>query len=410
MTWSRGTLRFSTLAGTAVAAAAVPLIVFGAGVALAEDGSPGGGDSTSSDSSSGNSSSGDSAGSDSSTTDSGDGNSGSTGSRGDTSSGGNGSDGNASDSNTSDSNASDSDTSDSNASESDAADSAGESGTDSDDAGAEDGSATETPGDGSTTEAATPSTTRPHGSNGDHEVVPTTPGITPPPATTNIDTNTDTDSTANSPATQTPRTETVAPAPDPEVEVPVIGDIVDSPTAGVPDPEAVPVMTPLAPAAVVASDIWAPNAFATDPGSDPLPVSSLAVVQSSTLGVGATPRSSTLFGLPVVVIPSTPRNLNDPVWETEWEAFNSSVVAWVPGVGNTLATISVVIDTYQLAAAIGAGDHAEVSDEIGDLAGDIIGIEFGQGIGTQARYLIHLYISDAVATWIVGDPTPVATV
>ena len=29
------------------------------------------------------------------------------------------------------------------------------------------------------------------------------------------------------------------------------------------------------------------------------------------------------------------RNLNDPVWETEWEAFNSSVVAWVPGVGNT---------------------------------------------------------------------------
>ena len=169
-------------------------------------------------------------------------------------------------------------------------------------------------------------------------------------------------------------------------------------------------MTPLAPAAVVASDIWAPNAFATDPGSDPLPVSSLAVVQSSTLGVGATPRSSTLFGLPVVVIPSTPRNLNDPVWETEWEAFNSSVVAWVPGVGNTLATISVVIDTYQLAAAIGAGDHAEVSDEIGDLAGDIIGIEFGQGIGTQARYLIHLYISDAVATWIVGDPTPVATV
>lgn len=395
MTWSRGTLRFSTLAGTAVAAAAVPLIVFGADVALAEDGSPGGGDSTSSDSSSGNSSSGDSAGSDSSTTDSGDGNSGSTGSRGDTSSGGN---------------ASDSDTSDSNASESDTADSAGESGTDSDDAGARDGSATETTGDGSTTEAATPSTTRPHGSNGDHEVVPTTPGITPPPATTNIDTNTDTDSTANSPATQTPRTETVAPAPDPEVEVPVIGDIVDSPTAGVPDPEAVPVMTPLAPAAAVASDVRAPNAFAMDLGSDPLPVSSLAVVQSSTLGVGATPRSSTLFGLPVVVIPSTPRNLNDPVWETEWEAFNSSVVAWVPGVGNTLATISVVIDTYQLAAAIGAGDHAEVSDEIGDLAGDIIGIEFGQGIGTQARYLIHLYISDAVATWIVGDPTPVATV
>ena len=51
-----------------------------------------------------------------------------------------------------------------------------------------------------------------------------------------------------------------------------------------------------------------------------------------------------------------------------------------------------------------------MSDEIGDPAGDIIGIEFGQGIGTQARYLIHLYISDAVATLIVGDPTPVATV
>ncbi|UAK36989.1 hypothetical protein K8O93_17580 [Gordonia bronchialis] len=114
----------------------------------------------------------------------------------------------------------------------------------------------------------------------------------------------------------------------------------DLPSVGIPDPEAVPVMTSLASATVVASDIWAPHAFAMDLGSDPLPVSSLAVVQSSTLGVGATSRSSTLFGLPVVVIPSTPWNLNDPVWEAEWEAFNSSVVAWVPGVGNTLATIS----------------------------------------------------------------------
>lgn len=132
----------------------------------------------------------------------------------------------------------------------------------------------------------------------------------------------------------------------------------------------------------------------------------LLLAQNSLLGLGLTRTASastpTLFGKAIPVLPSFPWRLDDAEWEQEWEAFNSSIVVWVPGVGNTMATISTVIDVYQFATAINARDRAEIADEIGDVTGDLVATQYTPAVGNQVRDLVHTYVADTVAGWIIG--------
>ncbi|MGV9711603.1 hypothetical protein ACWDTI_13170 [Gordonia sp. NPDC003424] len=176
------------------------------------------------------------------------------------------------------------------------------------------------------------------------------------------------------------------------------------------DPSAAPVDTPVLRAA---TDLVDPSTGASLAGTDSsVPASLIAVLQNLTLGAStsttrvaasATTSSDDWWSslIPTIALPPTTWDPDSQAWEDQWEAFASSIVVWVPGLGTAVNYVSLGIDSYQLVTAVQARDTAGVSDEVGDLSGDLARLTFGPVVGGVIQILVVDYAANTVAAWII---------
>lgn len=145
-------------------------------------------------------------------------------------------------------------------------------------------------------------------------------------------------------------------------------------------------------------------------GTTSVPTSLIALAQSVTAAVATTKTESAdsyeiapgiTITWPTLVLPPSGFDPDSPAWEAQWEAFSTSIVAWVPGVSTVINYLSLGIDTYEFVRAVEARSTTEVADEVGDLSGDLANLYLFEGSGSTVRVLVLTYAATPIAVYII---------